>query len=117
MARHLNTIPGRLVVMLLLIHALLMPPLFYAISSTVESTMKDIFVDSLRQHANVCNGCFKTIYTLSMQRARELGIPIIVTGLSRGQMFETRLTEEMFRDGRCSPDEVDVNLRGQTAES
>ena len=34
MARHLNTIPGRLVVMLLLIHVLLMPPLFYAISGT-----------------------------------------------------------------------------------
>ena len=27
-----------------------------------------------------------------MLRARDLGIPIIVTGLSRGQMFETRLT-------------------------
>jgi acyl carrier protein len=45
---------------------------------------------------------------LSMQRAHELEIPIIVTGLSRGQMFETRLTEEMFRDGRRSPEEVDA---------
>ncbi|MGC8001546.1 hypothetical protein, partial [Salmonella enterica] len=49
----------------------------------------------------------KTIYTLSMLRARELGIPIIVTGLSRGQMFETRLNEEMFVDGRCDPEEID----------
>jgi acyl carrier protein len=70
--------------------------------------MNAIFRDSLMRFSNVCNGCFKTIYTLSMKRARELGIPIIVTGLSRGQMFETRLTEEMFRDGRCSPDEVDA---------
>jgi amino acid adenylation domain-containing protein len=70
--------------------------------------MNDIFRDSLARFSNVCNGCFKTIYTLSMGRARELEIPIIVTGLSRGQMFETRLTEEMFRDGRCSPDEVDA---------
>ena len=69
--------------------------------------MNAIFHDSLMRFANVCNGCFKTIYTLSMQRARQLGIPIIVTGLSRGQMFETRLTEEMFRDGRLSPEEVD----------
>ncbi len=69
--------------------------------------MNAIFRDSLVRFANVCNGCFKTIYTLSMQRARELGIPIIVTGLSRGQMFETRLTEEMFRDGSRSPEEVD----------
>ncbi|MGB5752520.1 MAG: amino acid adenylation domain-containing protein [Thermoanaerobaculia bacterium] len=71
-------------------------------------SMNAIFRDSLIRFSNVCNGCFKTIYTLSMKRARELGIPIIVTGLSRGQMFETRLTEEMFRDGRCSPEEVDA---------
>jgi amino acid adenylation domain-containing protein len=70
--------------------------------------MKAIFRDSLMRFSNVCNGCFKTIYTLSMQRAHELGIPIIVTGLSRGQMFETRLTEDMFRGGLCSPDEVDA---------
>jgi len=70
--------------------------------------MNAIFRDSLMRFSNVCNGCFKTIYTLSMTRARELGIPIIVTGLSRGQMFETRLTEDMFRDGRCSPEEVDA---------
>ena len=70
--------------------------------------MNAIFRDSLMRFSNVCNGCFKTIYTLSMQRARELGIPIIATGLSRGQMFETRLTEDMFRDGRCSPEEVDA---------
>jgi amino acid adenylation domain-containing protein len=70
--------------------------------------MNDIFRDSLMRFSNVCQGCFKTIYTLSMKRAHELRIPIIVTGLSRGQMFETRLTEEMFRDGRCSPEEVDA---------
>ena len=70
--------------------------------------MNAIFRDSLMRFSNVCNGCFKTIYTLSMKRARELGIPIIVTGLSRGQMFETRLVEDMFRDGLRSPDEVDA---------
>jgi acyl-CoA synthetase (AMP-forming)/AMP-acid ligase II/acyl carrier protein len=70
--------------------------------------MNAIFRDSLMRFANVCNGCFKTIYTLSLTRARELSIPIIVTGLSRGQMFETRLTEEMFRDGQRTPEEVDA---------
>ena len=70
--------------------------------------MNAIFRDSLARFANVCQGCFKTIYTLSTQRARELGIPIIVTGLSRGQMFETRLTEEMFSGGRRSAEEIDA---------
>jgi len=58
--------------------------------------MNEIFVDSLQRHCNVCNGCFKTIYTLSTQVALDEGIPFIVTGLSRGQFFETRLTEELF---------------------
>ena len=66
--------------------------------------MNAIFVDSLKRHANVCNGCFKTIYTLSINLAREKKIPFIVTGLSRGQFFETRLTEELF-----SSDDVDVD--------
>jgi amino acid adenylation domain-containing protein len=58
--------------------------------------MKTIFVDSLKRYANVCNGCFKTIYTLAMKLAREKGIRTIFTGLSRGQFFETRLTPELF---------------------
>ncbi len=58
--------------------------------------MNEIFVDSLQQFANVCNGCFKTIYTLATNLAHEKGIRYIVTGLSRGQFFETRLTEEVF---------------------
>jgi amino acid adenylation domain-containing protein len=58
--------------------------------------MNEIFVDSLKRYSNVCNGCFKTIYTLSTQVAVNKKIPFIVTGLSRGQFFETRLTEELF---------------------
>ena len=69
--------------------------------------MNTVLRDSLERYSNVCHGCFKVIYTLSTTRAHELGIPIIVTGLSRGQMFETRLTEELFRGGRFDSDEVD----------
>jgi amino acid adenylation domain-containing protein len=59
--------------------------------------MNEIFVDSLKQFSNVCNGCFKAIYTLATNLAHERGIGYIITGLSRGQFFETRLTEEVFR--------------------
>jgi acyl carrier protein len=59
--------------------------------------MNQIFVDSLERFSNVCNGCFKTIYTLAVKLAREKGIRYIVTGLSRGQFFETRLTADVFR--------------------
>ncbi len=60
------------------------------------AAMNEIFVDSLKKFSNVCNGCFKVLYTLSTKIALEKNIPYIVTGLSRGQFFETRLTEELF---------------------
>jgi aryl carrier-like protein len=72
--------------------------------------MNEIFVDSLQRHANVCQGCFKTIYTLSMQMAHERGIPFIVTGLSRGQFFETRLTEELFTELTVNAEEIDADV-------
>jgi len=64
--------------------------------------MKAIFADSLVRHSNVCNGCFKTLYTLSVNLAREKGIPCIVTGLSRGQQFETRLSNFYRSDEFCA---------------
>jgi amino acid adenylation domain-containing protein len=72
--------------------------------------MNAIFVDSLKRHCNVCNGCFKTIYTLSTNLAVEKDIPIIVTGLSRGQFFETRLTEELFRDESVDFAKIDETI-------
>lgn len=68
--------------------------------------MPEIFRDSLSRFSNVCQGCFKTIYTLSLRRCDELGIPALVTGLSRGQLFETRLNLGLFHGNR-SDDEID----------
>ncbi len=72
--------------------------------------MNAIFVDSLHRHQNVCNGCFKTIYTLSTQIALSKQIPFVVTGLSRGQFFETRLTEELFWDTDIDTDSIDATI-------
>ncbi len=69
--------------------------------------MNDIFRDSLDRYSNVCQGCYKTIYTIAVARAQAMGIPIIVTGLSRGQFFETRLVPHQFEQGRFDPDEID----------
>ncbi|UZD23485.1 amino acid adenylation domain-containing protein [Algoriphagus halophytocola] len=71
------------------------------------SAMNAIFRDSIERHQNVCNGCFKTVYTLSTQVALEKNIPVIVTGLSRGQFFETRLTEELFIKENFDPKDID----------
>lgn len=77
----------------------------YEVATT--DAMNDIFRDSLERHSNVCHGCYKTIYTLATTRAVELGIPMIVTGLSRGQLFETRLIPQQFAPGRFDPDAID----------
>ncbi|MEM7381548.1 MAG: AMP-binding protein, partial [Bacteroidota bacterium] len=72
--------------------------------------MNKIFVDSLHRHSNVCNGCFKVIYTLSTQIALERNIPFVITGLSRGQFFETRLTEELFWESSQDTSSIDETI-------
>lgn len=69
-------------------------------------TMNDIFRESLAEHSNVCQGCYKAIYTVATNRAAELNIPAIVTGLSRGQLFETRLVPAQF-SGESDPEAID----------
>lgn len=71
------------------------------------SAMQEIFADSLNRFSNVCNGCFKTIYTLALLRANELDIKCIFTGLSRGQFFETRLTEDILTNPDVSDENID----------
>lgn len=68
--------------------------------------MPAIFAESLARFSNVCNGCYKAIYTVAMNVAVARGIRHIVTGLSRGQIFETRLAD-LYRRGVYDPDEVD----------
>lgn len=68
--------------------------------------MNAMFADSLETFSNVCQGCFKTIYTLALNLAAERKIDTVVTGLSRGQIFETRLAD-LFRIGITDPAEVD----------
>lgn len=55
--------------------------------------MREIFADSLRRYSNVCNGCFKTIYTIAINISQELGVNYVFVGLSKGQLFETRASE------------------------
>jgi non-ribosomal peptide synthase protein (TIGR01720 family) len=68
--------------------------------------MNAVFVDSLERHSNVCDGCFKVIYTLSINLARQKGIKYIFTGLTRGQLFETRLSD-MFKAQIYDAEEID----------
>jgi len=71
--------------------------------------MNKVFVDSLERYSNVCNGCFKVIYTLSMNLAKERGIQHIVTGLSRGQIFETRVSD-LLKNQVMDVDQIDKTI-------
>jgi len=69
--------------------------------------INEILADSLERYSNVCQGCFKALYTLAIKLAHEKGIRHIVTGLSRGQILETRLMDLFANNGDFSVDEVD----------
>lgn len=69
--------------------------------------MKEILRDSLQRHSNVCNGCYKAIYTMATARADALGINMIITALTRGQLFETRLLPQQFEKHNFDPSEID----------
>ena len=71
--------------------------------------MNEIFVDSLKRFSNVCNGCHKVIYTLSVNLALERGIRYIVTGLSRGQFFETRVSP-FFKNNVFASSQIDEEI-------
>ena len=71
--------------------------------------MNAIFADSLKRFSNVCEGCFKTIYTLSTKLASEHGIRHIFTGLSRGQIFQTRVAD-LIRQKITDPQQIDRQI-------
>ncbi len=74
------------------------------------SQMDAIFVESLVQDQTVCSGCFRALTTLSTRLAEEHGVRTVVTGLSRGQIFETKI-EGLFRAGTTAVADVEQKLR------
>ena len=60
----------------------------------IDSTpnMDEIFLESLNTDSTVCSGCFKSLTTLSTKIALTHQIPAIITGLSRGQILDTKIS-------------------------
>lgn len=78
------------------------------VDSVIDTTpnMNRIFVESLRLHQDVCNGCFKAVNALGVKVAREHGINVIVTGVSRGQIFDIKL-HGLYRLGIFDHEEIE----------
>lgn len=53
--------------------------------------MNGVFRASLEQDSTVCTGCFRGLSTQSTLLAIEKGIRVVVSGLSRGQIYDTKL--------------------------
>jgi amino acid adenylation domain-containing protein len=71
--------------------------------------MNDVFVESLTANHNVCQGCWHALNTFAIKIAHEKGISLVISGLSRGQIFEMRL-EGLFRVGIFAEKEIEEKL-------
>jgi amino acid adenylation domain-containing protein len=71
--------------------------------------MNEVFAQSLRSASTVCDGCFRALTLLSTELARSRGIRVVITGLSRGQILETKL-RRLFAAGIHEPEEIDRRL-------
>ncbi|MFK7962983.1 MAG: amino acid adenylation domain-containing protein [Burkholderiaceae bacterium] len=82
------------------------------VESIVEraSAMDEIFVESLLADSTVCSGCFRALTAISTRLAHEHGINMVVTGLSRGQIFDTKLAG-LYQQGITQVEEVEKNLQ------
>lgn len=80
------------------------------ILSLDRKTMDRVFASSLRTDSEVCTGCFRALTARGTEVAIEKNIPIVMTGLSRGQIFDTKVHQFMAA-GKTDVDEIDRWLR------
>lgn len=60
--------------------------------------MDEVFREGIRKNGSVCEGCFKILRTLSTMTAYEKNIKYVVSGLSRGQICDTKLYDILKQD-------------------
>jgi amino acid adenylation domain-containing protein len=71
--------------------------------------MNQVFVESLKSNRNVCHGCWHALNTTAIKLAHDRGINMIISGLSRGQIYDMRL-EGLFRAGIFNEKEIEEKL-------
>ena len=76
--------------------------------------MNSVFRASLATASTVCAGCFRGLSAQSTQLAIELGISVIVSGLSRGQIFDTKL-KRLYKAGETDIERIEAQLREHRA--
>ncbi|HLP47310.1 MAG TPA: amino acid adenylation domain-containing protein, partial [Candidatus Kapabacteria bacterium] len=74
-----------------------------------SQAMKEIFVESLWSDYNVCNGCFKAVNTLGTKIAHDHQINLVISGLTRGQIFDIKL-HGLFKLGIFDEETIEERL-------
>jgi hypothetical protein len=77
--------------------------------SVPKAKMDKVFVKNLREDSSVCSGCFRGLTARGVEVAVRERIPIIITGLSRGQIYDTKL-HTLINNGITDPGEIDDYL-------
>jgi amino acid adenylation domain-containing protein len=72
--------------------------------------MDRVFVESLRTNHNVCHGCWYALNGVGIKFAKENNVPMVISGLSRGQIFDMRL-HGLFQVGIFSEEEIQNRLQ------
>jgi Queuosine biosynthesis protein QueC len=75
-----------------------------------KNKMDEVFAESLRRNGTVCSGCFRGLTAKSTEVAISRKIPIIITGLSRGQIYDTKV-HQLMKGGITKPEQIDDYLR------
>lgn len=73
--------------------------------------MNQVFAESLRNRKTVCSGCFRGLTARGAEVAIAERIPIVMTGLSRGQIFDTKV-HPLMRRGIVDGAQIDRMLDG-----
>ena len=78
------------------------------ITGRAEHTNR-VFVESLGTNNSVCHGCWNAVNAYGVKLAHEKGISRVISGLSRGQIFEMRL-HGLFHAGIFNENEIEEKL-------
>jgi amino acid adenylation domain-containing protein len=71
--------------------------------------MQEVFNESLRSDSTVCTGCFRALTAISTRLAAQRGIQVVITGLSRGQIMDTKL-KQFLDTGVTDPAQIEAGL-------
>lgn len=105
MAGKLNTLSARMVLVLLLIHAVLLPALFYGVLVVVENSQTDAFVDDTRIHARIFADFLESGDTLNSEAETIRQLDSVVLGAT-GVYATLVLDEKLLTSSLMGPEDV-----------